>query len=80
MDEDFAVSGESEADAERLLESDHVLVQVHLRPRAGKCFYHSDPRPRNRPCPAAQGQCPEVEGSGHGRGGRGAGREEGLRR
>lgn len=33
MNEDFAVDGESESDTEWLLESDHVLVEVHLERR-----------------------------------------------
>lgn len=34
MNEDFAVDGEGEPNTERLLESDHVLVQIHLERRA----------------------------------------------
>lgn len=34
MDEDFAVDGEREANPEWFLQSDHVLVQVHLERRA----------------------------------------------
>lgn len=44
MDEDLAVDGEGEADAEGLVEGDHVLVQIHpgQRPRPFELPRHGD--------------------------------------
>lgn len=45
MNEDFAVDGESESDTEWLLESDHVLVEVHLeRRRRGGIGHCENPK------------------------------------
>lgn len=83
MDEDLAVDGEGEADAEGLVEGDHVLVQIHpgQRPRLFEPPGHGEgDGPGPTPGPKLGGATPkggaegsrtaeeEGERSGHGDG------------